>query len=54
MRLIKISINETLYKFPVGKHLSQTFYAQNDLKQGAALRQLLLNFTFVYGSTAFV
>jgi hypothetical protein len=54
MRLIKMCLNETLCKFPVGKHLSQTFSLQTDLKQGDALRQLLFNFTFVYGSTAFV
>ena len=54
IRLIKMCLSETLCKFPVGKHLSRKFSVQNDLKQGGALRQSLFNFTFVYGSTAFV
>jgi hypothetical protein len=37
-------LNETCSKFHIGKHFSDTFPIQNDLKQGAALSPLLFNF----------
>jgi hypothetical protein len=44
VRLIKMCLNETYSKVPIGKHLSDNFPIQNGLKQGDALSALLLNF----------
>jgi hypothetical protein len=46
--LIEMHLNETCSKIRVGTHLSDTFPIQNDLKQGDALSQLLLNFASEY------
>jgi hypothetical protein len=50
LRLIKMCINEicTRSKARVGKHLSDSFPTQNDLKQGDALSPLLFNFALEY------
>jgi hypothetical protein len=48
VRLIKTGINETCSKVHVGKHLSDSFYIQNDLKQGDALSPLLFKFALEY------
>jgi hypothetical protein len=45
--LIKICLNKTNSKVLIGKHLSDSFPIQNDLKQGDALSPLLFNFTLV-------
>jgi hypothetical protein len=37
VRLIKMFLNETYSKVRIGKHLSENFRIQNDLKQGDAL-----------------
>jgi hypothetical protein len=44
VRLINLCINETYSKVRIGKHLSDTFPIQNDIKQGYALTPLILNF----------
>jgi hypothetical protein len=44
VRLIKMCLNEIDSKVLIGKHLSDSFLIQNDLKQGDALSPLLLNF----------
>jgi hypothetical protein len=41
-------LNETYRKVCVGKHLSDSFPAQNGLKQGDALSPLLFNFALEY------
>jgi hypothetical protein len=41
-------LNETSSKAYIGKHLSNSFPIQNDLKQGDALTPLLFNFTLEY------
>jgi len=41
-------LNETYYRVPVGKHLSNMFPIKNGLKQGAAFSQLLFNFALEY------
>jgi hypothetical protein len=43
-RLIKMCLNETYSKVHIGKHLSDSFPIQSDLKQGDALSPLLFNF----------
>jgi hypothetical protein len=48
VRLIKMCLNETYSKVRIGKHLSDNFPIQNDLKQGDALSQLLFNFALEY------
>jgi hypothetical protein len=48
VRLIKICLNETYNKVHIGRHLSDNFPIQNDLKQGYALSPLLLNFALEY------
>ena len=48
VRLIKMCLNETCSRIRVGKYLSDTFPIRNDLKQGEALSQLLLNFALDY------
>jgi hypothetical protein len=48
VRLIKMSLNETYSKVPIGKHLSDNFPIQNGLKQGDALVLLLANFGLEY------
>jgi hypothetical protein len=42
--LIKMCLNEMYSKVRIGKHLSDTFPIQNDLKQGDALSELFFNF----------
>jgi hypothetical protein len=41
-------LNETYNKVGIGKHLSDTFPVQNDLKEGDALLPLLFNFALEY------
>ena len=41
-------LNETCYRVPVGKYLSDMFPVKNGLKQGEALSQLLFNFALEY------
>jgi hypothetical protein len=41
-------LNETYSRFPVGKHLSDTFPIKNGLKKGDALSPLLFNFALEY------
>jgi hypothetical protein len=48
IRLIKMCLNETYSKVYVGKHLSDNFPIQNDLKQGDDLSPLLSNFALEY------
>jgi hypothetical protein len=48
VRLIKMCLNETYSKVCIGKHLSENFPVQNDLKQGDALSPLLFNFGLEY------
>jgi hypothetical protein len=48
VRLIKMCLNETYSKVRIGKHLSDSFPIQNDLKQGDALSPLLYNFALEY------
>jgi hypothetical protein len=48
VRLIKMSLNETYSKVPIGKHLSDNFPIQNGLKQEYALSPLFFNFALVY------
>jgi hypothetical protein len=45
---IKMCLNETFNKVRVGKHLSDKFLIQNDLKQGGDLSLLLFNFALEY------
>jgi hypothetical protein len=46
VRLIKT--NETYSRVHIGKHLSDSFPVQNELKQGNALSPLLLNFALEF------
>jgi hypothetical protein len=46
-RLIKMCLNKTC-KARIGKHLSDSFPIQNDLKQGDALSPLPFNFALEY------
>jgi hypothetical protein len=46
--LIKMRLNETYSKVPIGKHLSDNCLIQNGLKQGDALLPLLFNFALEY------
>jgi hypothetical protein len=48
VRLIKMCLKETYSKVRTGKHLSDSFPVQNDLKQGDDLSPLLLNFALEY------
>jgi hypothetical protein len=48
VRLIKMCSNETYSKVCIGKHLSDSFPIQKDLKQGDALSPLLFNFALEY------
>jgi hypothetical protein len=48
VRQIKMCLNETNVKVHIGKHLSDTFPAQNGRKQGDAVSPLLFNFALVY------
>jgi hypothetical protein len=48
VRLIKMCLNETYSKVRIGKHLSDSFLIQTDLKQGDALSPLLFNFALEY------
>jgi hypothetical protein len=41
-------LNETYSKVHIGKHLSESFPIQNDLKQGDSLSPLLFNFSLEY------
>jgi hypothetical protein len=44
-------LNETYSKVRIGKHLSDNFPIQNDLKQGDALSLLFFNFALEYAIT---
>jgi hypothetical protein len=48
VRLIKTCLNETYSKACEGKHLSDTFPTQNDLKRRDILSPLLFNFALEY------
>jgi hypothetical protein len=48
VRLIKMCLNDTYSEIRIGKHLSDSFPIQNDLKQGDALSPLLFNFALEY------
>jgi hypothetical protein len=48
VRLIKMCLKEPYSKVRIGKHLSDNFPIQNDLKQGDALSPLLFNFALEY------
>jgi hypothetical protein len=51
VRLVKMCLSDTYSKIHVGKHLSDSFPIQNDLKQGDALSlslPLLFNFALEY------
>jgi hypothetical protein len=48
--LIQLCLNETYSTVHIGKHQSDKFPVQNDLKQGDALSPLLSNFTLEYAS----
>jgi hypothetical protein len=48
VRLIKLCLKETYNKVLVGKHLSDNFPIQNDLKQEDILTPLLFKFDIVY------
>jgi len=48
VRLIKVRLHETYSRVRVGKHLSDMFPTENDVKQGDAVSQLLLNFALGY------
>jgi hypothetical protein len=48
VRLIKMCLNETYSKVRIGKHLSDSFPIQNDLKRGDALSPQLFNFALDY------
>jgi hypothetical protein len=48
VRIIKMCLNETYSKVRIGKHLSDSFPIQNDLKQGDALSPPLFNFALEY------
>jgi hypothetical protein len=50
VRPIKICLNETYSKARIGKHLSDNFPIQNDIKQGDALSPLLFNSALEYAS----
>jgi hypothetical protein len=49
VRLIEVCLNEMYSTFRIGKHLSDNFPIQNDLKQGDALSRLLFIFALEYG-----
>ena len=48
VRLIKMCLNETCSRVPVGKHLPDMFHIRNGLKQGDGLSPLLFNFALEY------
>jgi hypothetical protein len=48
VRLIKTCLNETYSEVCTGKHLSDAFPIQNDLKQGDALLLSLIKFALQY------
>jgi hypothetical protein len=48
VRLIKMCLNKTYTKVPIGKNLSNAFPILNDLKQGDALSPLIFNFALKY------
>jgi hypothetical protein len=48
VRLIRMCLNETYCIVRIGKHSSDSFPIQNDLKQGDALSPLLFNFALEY------
>jgi hypothetical protein len=48
IRLIRMCLNETYSRVRVGKHLSDRFPINNDLKEGDALSPLLFNFPLEY------
>jgi hypothetical protein len=48
IKLIKMCLNATYSKVHIGKHLSDSFPLQNDLKRVGALSPLLFNFALEY------
>jgi hypothetical protein len=48
--LIKMCLNETYSRAPVGRNLSETFPIKNDLKQESALSPLLFTFALDYAN----
>jgi hypothetical protein len=48
VRLIKMCLNETYSKVCIGKHLSDSFLIQNNIKQSDALSPLLFKFALEY------
>jgi retron-type reverse transcriptase len=46
--LIKVCLNETYNKVRIRKHLSDSSFTQNGLKQGGALSPLFCNFALEY------
>jgi hypothetical protein len=48
VRLIKMCLNETYNKVHIGKHFSDSFSIQNELKEGDALSPLFFNFALEY------
>jgi hypothetical protein len=48
VRLIKMCLSEIYSKVRIGKHLSENFLIQNDIKQGDALSPLLFIFALEY------
>jgi hypothetical protein len=48
VRLIKMCLNEAYSKVHIGKHFSDSFPIQNDLKQGDTLSPLIFNFALEY------
>jgi hypothetical protein len=51
VRLIKMCLNETHSKVCIGKHLSDNFPIQNDLKQENTVSPLILIFSLEYEIT---
>jgi hypothetical protein len=48
VKLNKMCLNETYSKLHIGKHLSDSFPIQNNLKQGDALSLLFFDFALIY------
>jgi hypothetical protein len=48
VRLIKVCLNKTYSKVPIGKNISDAFPIKNGVNQGDALLPLLFNFALEY------